>query len=53
MNEFYKALTHVNKIFYEPNHLTIHDIQEEAQNSEYGPVGFNCIQNQFDSESQK
>lgn len=36
MNEFYKALTHVNKIFYEPNHLTIHDIQEEAQNSEYG-----------------
>ncbi|PJN86269.1 mep operon protein MepB, partial [Bacillus velezensis] len=36
MNEFYKALTYVNKIFYEPNHLTIHDIQEEAQNSEYG-----------------
>lgn len=36
MNQFYKALTHVNKIFYEPNHLTIHDIQEEAQNSEYG-----------------
>ncbi|MDU0814272.1 MepB family protein [Bacillus siamensis] len=36
MNEFYKALSYVNKIFYEPNHLTINAIREEAQNSGYG-----------------
>ncbi|ALA51404.1 mep operon protein MepB [Shouchella clausii] len=36
MNEFYQALTYVNKIFYEPNHLIINAIQEEAQNSDYG-----------------
>ncbi|MCY8315611.1 MepB family protein [Bacillus vallismortis] len=36
MNEFYKALTYVNKLFYEPNHFTIHAIREEAQNSDYG-----------------
>ncbi|QHM16586.1 hypothetical protein C7M30_00205 [Bacillus subtilis] len=36
MNEFYKALTYVNKIIYEPNHLTINAIQEETQNSDYG-----------------
>lgn len=36
VNEFYKALTFVNKIFYEPNHLTINAIREEAQNSDYG-----------------
>lgn len=36
MNEFYKALTYVNKLFYEPNHLTITAIREEAQNSDYG-----------------
>ncbi|WP_243572691.1 MepB family protein [Bacillus stercoris] len=36
MNEFYKALTYVNKILYKPNHLTINAIQEEAQNSDYG-----------------
>ncbi|MEH6942220.1 MepB family protein [Bacillus sp. JJ722] len=36
MNEFYKALTYVNEIFYEPNHLTIKAIREEAQNSDYG-----------------
>lgn len=36
MNEFYKALTYVNGNFYEPNHLVIKDIGEEAQNSDYG-----------------
>ena len=36
MNEFYQALTYVNKMFYEPNHLIIKAIQEEAQNSDYG-----------------
>ncbi|MDU5948354.1 MAG: mep operon protein MepB, partial [Paenibacillus macerans] len=36
VNEFYKELTYVNKIFYEPNHLTISAIREEAQNSDYG-----------------
>ncbi|MCY8268449.1 mep operon protein MepB, partial [Bacillus haynesii] len=36
VNEFYKALTFVNKILYEPNHLTINAIREEAQNSDYG-----------------
>ncbi|MEC1749611.1 MepB family protein [Bacillus mojavensis] len=36
MNEFYKTLTYVNKVIYEPNHLTISAIQEETQNSDYG-----------------
>ncbi|WP_028550222.1 MepB family protein [Paenibacillus sp. UNC451MF] len=36
MNQFYKALTFVNEIFYEPNHLTIKAIREETQNSDYG-----------------
>ncbi|WP_062050344.1 MepB family protein [Bacillus sp. JCM 19034] len=36
MNEFYKALTYVNKNFYEPNHFIINAIREEAQNSDYG-----------------
>jgi hypothetical protein len=36
MNKFYKALTYVNEIFYEPHHLTIKAIQEETQNSDYG-----------------
>ncbi|WP_312009382.1 MepB family protein, partial [Shouchella clausii] len=36
MNEFYQALTYVNKMFYEPNHLIINAIQEEAQNLDYG-----------------
>jgi len=35
MNEFYKALTYVNENFYEPNHLVIKAIREEAQNSDY------------------
>ena len=36
MNEFYKALTNVNKVLYKPNRLTLNAIQEEAQNSDYG-----------------
>jgi len=36
MNDFYKALTYVNESFYKPNHLTINDIHEEVQNSDYG-----------------
>ncbi|OPA74183.1 mep operon protein MepB [Paenibacillus selenitireducens] len=36
MNNFNKALTYVNEIFYEPNHLTIKTIREEPQNSDYG-----------------
>lgn len=36
MNEFNKALTYVNKNYYEPNHFIIKAIQEEAQNSDYG-----------------
>ncbi|WP_020059755.1 MepB family protein [Bacillus sp. 123MFChir2] len=36
MNEFYNALTYINKMFYEPNHLTIKAVREEAQNSDYG-----------------
>ncbi|WP_428912182.1 MepB family protein [Niallia sp. Krafla_26] len=40
MNEFYKALTYVNKNFYEPNRFIIKDIQEEAQNSDYGAGKF-------------
>ncbi|MDG5471272.1 MepB family protein [Jeotgalibacillus sp. ET6] len=36
MNEFYKALTYVNKNYYEPNHFIIKASQEEAQNSDYG-----------------
>jgi len=33
---FYKVLTYVNDNFYKPNQLIIENIQEEAQNSEYG-----------------
>lgn len=36
VNEFYKALTYVNEIFYKPNHLIIKATQEETQNSGYG-----------------
>ena len=36
MNNFYRALTYVNEILYEPNHLIINSIREETQNSEYG-----------------
>lgn len=40
MNEFYRALTLVNKIVYEPNNLSVKSIQEEYQNSEYGAGTF-------------
>ncbi|MGI2298139.1 MepB family protein [Paenibacillus sp. GXUN7292] len=36
MKNFSKALTYVKEIFYEPNHLIIKSVQEEAQNSDYG-----------------
>lgn len=36
MNEFYNALTYVNKMFYEPNHLSLKAVREEVQNSDYG-----------------
>ncbi|QGG52086.1 MepB family protein [Lysinibacillus pakistanensis] len=36
MNEFNKTLTFVNELLYEPNHLTIKNIREESQNSDYG-----------------
>ncbi|MEW9503156.1 MepB family protein [Jeotgalibacillus marinus] len=40
MNKFFRALTHVNKIVYEPNQLTLKSIQEEKQNSNYGAGTF-------------
>ncbi|WP_440970292.1 MepB family protein [Peribacillus frigoritolerans] len=40
MNKFYRALTLVNKIVYEPNNLSVKSIQEEYQNSEYGAGTF-------------
>lgn len=36
MNKFIKTLTYVNELLYEPNYLTIKNIQEETQNSDYG-----------------
>ena len=36
MNKFYKTLTYVNEILYDPNHLTIKNILEETQNLDYG-----------------
>ncbi|MFJ7737656.1 MepB family protein [Lysinibacillus sp. NPDC097287] len=36
MNKFFKTLTYVNEMFYEPNQLTIKNILEETQNSDYG-----------------
>ncbi|MFG3613880.1 MepB family protein [Rummeliibacillus stabekisii] len=40
MNEFNNSLKYVNEIFYEPNHLTIKNIQEETQNADYGAGRF-------------
>ena len=40
MNEFYNALTYINKMFYEPNHLSLKAVREEAQNSDYGAGTF-------------
>ena len=41
MNEFYEALAYVNKVIYEPNHLSVKRVQEEKQNSKYGAGTFN------------
>ncbi|MCG3088954.1 MepB family protein [Sporosarcina cyprini] len=40
MNDFFKALSYVNKVIYEPNRLLIHSAQEEKQNSKYGAGTF-------------
>lgn len=40
MINFYTALTYVNKMIYEPNHLTVKSVQEEKQNSKYGAGTF-------------
>lgn len=36
MNKFNKTLAYINELLYEPNNLTIKDIHEETQNSDYG-----------------
>ena len=40
MNDFYTALSYVNKMIYEPNELTVKWVQEEKQNSKYGAGTF-------------
>jgi hypothetical protein len=40
MNNFFTALTYVNKMIYESNHLTVKSVQEEKQNSMYGAGTF-------------
>ncbi|MFJ7941789.1 MepB family protein [Peribacillus sp. NPDC096622] len=40
MNNFFTALTYVNKMIYESNHLTVKSVQEEKQNSKYGAGTF-------------
>ncbi|WP_026675659.1 MepB family protein [Alkalihalobacterium bogoriense] len=40
MNEFYRALSYVNKNFYEPSGFVIKAIREEVQNSDYGAGTF-------------
>lgn len=40
MNNFFTALTYVNKMIYEPNHLIVKSVQEEKQNSKYGAGTF-------------
>lgn len=40
MNKFFTALTYVNKMIYESNHLTVKSVQEEKQNSKYGAGTF-------------
>ncbi|MGG1219912.1 MepB family protein, partial [Priestia endophytica] len=40
MNNFFTALTYVNKTIYESNHLTVKSVQEEKQNSKYGAGTF-------------
>ncbi|MGY3189804.1 MepB family protein [Lysinibacillus sp. TE18511] len=36
MNKFNKTLAYVNELLYKPNNLTIKNIREETQNSDYG-----------------
>ncbi|MDM5319631.1 MepB family protein [Bacillus altitudinis] len=45
MNEFYNALTYVNKMFYEPNRLSLKAVREEVQNSDYGAGVFQLNSN--------
>lgn len=40
MKDFYKALTYVSKMIYEPNNLSLKSVQEERQNSKYGAGTF-------------
>lgn len=40
MNNFFTALTYVNKVIYESIHLTARSVQEEKQNSKYGAGTF-------------
>lgn len=40
MNDFYKVLTYVNKMIYEPNKFILKSIQEEKQNAKYGAGTF-------------
>ncbi|MFP3727875.1 MepB family protein [Priestia filamentosa] len=40
MNNFFTALTYVNKMIYESNRLTVTSVQEEKQNSKYGAGTF-------------
>ena len=39
MNDFYKALAHLNKLVYEPCNLSLKSVQAEAQNAKYA-AGF-------------
>ena len=49
MNTFPQAFTYIDEVFYEPNQLTVKEIQEEIQNSEYGSAVFqlNCTSVRF------
>ncbi|AXI00948.1 mep operon protein MepB [Sporosarcina sp. PTS2304] len=36
MKDFHQALSYINKMMYEPNHMIVQSIQEEKQNAAYG-----------------
>lgn len=40
MKDFYRALTHMNKMLYEPNNLMLKAVQEEKTNVKYGAGTF-------------
>ncbi|WP_313238282.1 MepB family protein [Sporosarcina ureae] len=40
MKDFYSAVTYVNEMMYEPNHLILQLIKEEKQNAKYGAGTF-------------